>query len=121
MQVPVAKLGSDSVDLVVEVVGGSGFPRLLDVPRQGGRYATAGAIAGPIVDLDLRTVYLKDLTLLGCTFQDDVVFDNLIRYIERGEIGALVAQTNPLREIGQAQRDFLAKRHTGKLVLIPPG
>lgn len=116
----VAVLGRNSVDVVIDMVGGPGFPALLDVLRLGGRYAVAGAIAGPICELDLRTVYLKDLTLLGCTFQEDAVFENLIRYIEAGEIRPVVARTYPLAEIAQAQRDFLSKKHTGKLVLIPP-
>jgi NADPH:quinone reductase-like Zn-dependent oxidoreductase len=49
-----------------------------------------------------------------------VVFENLISYIERGEIRPLVAKTYPLKDIAQAQEDFLSKRFTGKLVLIPP-
>ena len=116
----VKALGRNAVDVVIDMVGGSGFSPLLDVLRLGGRYAVAGAIAGPIVALDLRTVYLKDITLYGCTFQEDTVFENLIRYIEAGEIRPAVARTYPLAEIGQAQLDFLSKRHTGKLVLIPP-
>lgn len=32
-----------------------------------GRYVTAGAITAPIVDLDLRTLYLNDLELCGAT------------------------------------------------------
>jgi NADPH:quinone reductase-like Zn-dependent oxidoreductase len=116
----VAVLGRNSVDVVIDMVGGPGFPALLDVLRPGGRYAVAGAIAGPICDLDLRTVYLKDLTLHGCTFQEDEVFENLIRYIETGEIRPVVAKTYPLGEIAEAQRDFLSKKYTGKLVLIPP-
>ncbi|WP_413877199.1 alcohol dehydrogenase family protein [Albidovulum sp.] len=116
----VAALGRNSVDVVIDMVGGPGFPALLDVLRPGGRYAVAGAIAGPICELDLRTVYLKDLTLHGCTFQEDEVFENLIRYIEAGEIRPVVAKTYPLAEIARAQRDFLSKKHTGKLVLIPP-
>ena len=87
----------------------------------GGRYVTSGAIAGPLVELDVRTLYLKDLTFFGCTYQEDAVFENLIGYIERGEIRPVVAKTYPLRDIGEAQRDFLAKRFTGKLVLVPPG
>jgi NADPH:quinone reductase-like Zn-dependent oxidoreductase len=109
-----------TVDVVIDMVGGPGFPQLLDVLRLGGRYAVAGAIAGPICELDLRTVYLKDLTLYGCTFQEDAVFENLIRYIEAGEIRPRVAKTYPLDQIAQAQADFLTKAHTGKLVLIPP-
>ena len=116
----VAATGGDSVDVVVDLVAGEAWPMLLDVLRRGGRYATAGAIAGPLVELDVRTLYLKDLTLIGCTFQDDIVFENLVGYIEADEIKPLVAQTFPLNEIGAAQERFLAKKFTGKLVLVPP-
>ena len=49
------------MDAIVDAVGGDAFPALLELLRRGGRYAAAGAIAGPIVALDLRTLYLKDL------------------------------------------------------------
>ncbi|MCY1186428.1 putative NAD(P)H quinone oxidoreductase, PIG3 family [compost metagenome] len=102
------------------MVGGEDWPNLLRILRQGGRYAIAGAIAGPIAEIDLRTLYLKDLTLYGCTFQEDEVFTNLISYVESGEIRPVVAKTYPLNEIHQAQEDFLSKAHMGKLVLIIP-
>ena len=114
-------VGRDSVDAVIDLVAGPSWPGLLDILRRGGRYATAGAIAGPLVELDVRTLYLKDLTLLGCTFQEDAVFENLVAYIERGEIRPLVAKTFPLSDIRRAQEEFLAKTFVGKLVLIPPG
>ncbi len=116
----VAAIGRDSIDVVVDLVAGDGWPTLLDVLKRGGRYVTAGAIAGPLVELDVRSLYLKDLTLIGCTFQDDVVFENLVGHIERGEIRPLVAKTFPLAEIAAAQQVFLDKKFTGKLVLIPP-
>ena len=81
---------------MIDVVGGSRFKQLLEVLRRGGRYAVAGAIAGPVVELDLRTLYLKDLRLLGCTIPDAEVFANLVRYIEGGEIRPLVSATFPL-------------------------
>jgi NADPH:quinone reductase-like Zn-dependent oxidoreductase len=116
----VAELGNKAVDVVIDLVAGKQWPSLLDVLRRGGRYATAGAIAGPISEIDVRTLYLKDLTLFGCTFQEDEVFANLIDYIERGEIRPVVSNTYPLKDIAQAQEDFLAKKFIGKLVLIPP-
>jgi NADPH:quinone reductase-like Zn-dependent oxidoreductase len=112
-------LGTDSVDVVVDAVGGAQFGPLLEVLRPGGRYAVAGAIAGPLVTLDLRTLYLKDLSFFGCTIPDSEVFPNLVRYIENGEIRPLVSRTYPLPAIAAAQREFLAKRHTGKIVLLP--
>jgi len=114
----VAALGRDSVDVVVDVVGGQQFPQLLNVLRRGGRYAVAGAISGPVVELDLRTLYLKDLTMLGCTILEPGVFTNLIGYIERGEIVPLLSATYPLRAIVDAQAAFLAKLHVGKIVLV---
>jgi NADPH:quinone reductase-like Zn-dependent oxidoreductase len=107
------------VDVVIDVAGGPPFPQLLDLLRRGGRYAVAGAIAGPIVELDLRTLYLKDLRLLGCTILEPEVFGNLVRYIERGEIKPVVASIHPLDAIVDAQKEFLTKRHTGKIVLVP--
>jgi NADPH:quinone reductase-like Zn-dependent oxidoreductase len=116
----VDSIGRDSCDCVLDLVAGPQWPALLDVLKRGGRYAVAGAIAGPMVALDVRTLYLKDLSFFGCTFQDDVVFESLVNYIERGEIRPVVAMTYPLKDIVEAQKDFLAKRHTGKLVLVPP-
>jgi len=116
----VPALGRDRVTCAVDLVGGPQWPELLELLRPRGRYAVSGAIAGPIVELDLRRLYLKDLTLLGCTTQDPEVFPNLIGYVERGEIRPPIAGTYPLAEIARAQQDFLAKRHVGKLVLIPP-
>jgi len=116
----VSILGENSVDVVVDIVGGEDWPDLLRVLRLGGRYAIAGAIAGPMAEIDLRTLYLKDLTLYGCTFQEDEVLINVISYIESGEIRPVVAKTYPLNEIHQAQEDFLSKAHLGKLVLIIP-
>ena len=71
------------------------------------------------VQLDVRTLYLKDLSVFGCTYQDDSIFKNLIGYIERNEIKPLVAGTFSLIDIVVAQQEFLQKRHLGKLVLLP--
>ena len=112
-------LGHNAVDVVVDLVAGSQWRELLEILKNGGRYACAGAIAGPIVELDVRTLYLKDLSLFGCTFQDDIVFENLVRYIEQGELRPIVANTYPLKNIVRAQKDFLDKKFVGKLVLLP--
>jgi len=113
----VATLGANSVDVVIDLVGGPTWPALLEVLRPGGRYAVSGAIAGHTVPLDLRTLYLKDLTFFGCTALDPGVFAALIARIERGHIRPLVAETYPLRDIGAAQAAFSEKRHIGKIVL----
>lgn len=115
----VAALGRDAVDVVIDVVGGPQWPQLLDVLRRGGRYAVVGAIAGPIVRLDLRTLYLKDISLHGCTILDPHVFADLVGYIERGEIRPVVSAVFPMSDIVTAQELFLTKALLGKIVLVP--
>ena len=112
-----ALFGAEYFDAAVDIVGGAQFGAILNTLKRGGRYGVSGAISGPVVDLDLRTLYLKDLRLLGCTVLEAQVFPNLIGYIERGEIKPLVAATYPLTDIVAAQVAFLTKRHVGKIVL----
>lgn len=114
------ELGDSSVDVVIDVVGGQGFPALLRVLAPHGRYATSGAVGGPNVDLDLRDLYLKDLTLFGCTFNPRSVFEDLITYIENGQISPVVAATFPLPDLVQAQEKFLAKDFVGKVAISVP-
>ena len=116
----VEQIGNNSVDVVIDLVAGNQWGQLLEILKPGGRYATSGAIAGPLVELDVRTLYLKDLTFFGCTKQPKEVFRNLINYIEQNKIRPLVAKTYPLKDIKVAQEDFLSKKFIGKLVLIPP-
>jgi len=115
-----AVLGRESIDLVVDNVAGDEFPTMLGLLRRGGRYTSSGAIAGPIVGLDMRDMYLKDITLIGTTAWDEPVFPDLIRYIEAGEIRPLLAATWPLSEIATAQEEFSKKNFVGNFVLIPP-
>ena len=114
-----ADLPADVFDVAVDNVAGAGFGAVLSALRRGGRYVSSGAIAGAVVDLDMRTMYLRDLRLIGCTAWDEPVFPNLIGYIERGEIRPLVAATFPLHDIVAAQQQFLRKEHVGKFVLLP--
>jgi len=43
--------------------------------------------------------------------------ENLVAYLERGEIKPLIGKVYPLADIVKAQQDFLSKSISGKLVL----
>ena len=109
--------GRETVSVVADIVGGPYWPKLIDVLARGGRYATSGAIAGPIVELDLRTLYLRDLGFFGCTATSSRVFPDLVGYIERREIKPLLAQTFPLEKLALAQETFIAKKHFGNIAV----
>lgn len=108
-----------SISVAADVVGGESFPALLNLLCYRGSYVTAGAIAGPITELDLRTLYLKELKLLGSTGFSHSEFADLVSYIENKKIQPTISKTYPLEDIHQAQQDFMDKKFFGKLVLIP--
>ncbi|WP_234899369.1 alcohol dehydrogenase family protein [Ruegeria lacuscaerulensis] len=112
-------LDGEKITVVADVVGGSYWPSLIDILERGGRYTCSGAIAGPMVEFDLRTFYLRDLTFTGSTVIDPQVMQNLVKYIEAGEIKPALAATYPLEELREAQAAFIAKQHTGNIVVIP--
>ncbi|MCA0873636.1 alcohol dehydrogenase family protein [Seohaeicola saemankumensis] len=116
-----ATLPDDGFDAAIDVVGGPGFASLITATRPGGHIAFAGAIAGPMAGIDLRDVYLRDITLHGCTFQAPEIFARLVALINAGRLKPLVSHCYPLAEIARAQKDFQSKAYPGKLVLIPPG
>jgi NADPH:quinone reductase-like Zn-dependent oxidoreductase len=116
-----AAVGVREVDVVADVVGGPLWPRMIEVLRRGGRYTCAGAIAGPIVEFDLRTFYLNDLVFTGATIVPPNLFACLVGYIERGEIKPLVAKTFALEDLAKGQAEFLEKRHIGNFVVLPRG
>lgn len=115
----VRALGGSPLDVVADVVGGERVGELLNLLRPGGRYVVAGAIAGPLVRVDLRTIYLKQLEVLGSTMGSRDEFVALVRHIESGRLRPLVWATYPLAELGRAQADFASKNFVGKLVVIP--
>lgn len=110
-------IGTDRVTVLADIVGGESFGTLIDVLDRGGRYTCSGAIAGPLVELDLRTFYLRDLTFTGSTVITPSIFSDLIGYIERGEVKPLLAQTYPLAELKMAQQAFIDKQHIGNIVV----
>ena len=112
-------LGDRPVDVVADLVAGAMFPDLLNLLRPEGRYVTAGAIAGPQVDLDLRTVYLGHLEIIGSTMGTRKEFADLMGYILEGRVKPLLARSYRLADLRQAQRDFMDKKFFGKLVMVP--
>jgi alcohol dehydrogenase len=107
--------------VVVDNVGGSGTADLINALKPQGRYVTSGAIAGPVIEIDLRTLYLNDITMHGSTTWVDGVMENLVRYIEEGKVRPRVSATFPLERIGDAQEEFGKKGHIGKIVLVVAG
>ena len=114
-----AATGAGGVAVVADVVGGPHFPDYLAVLANGGRYVTAGAMAGPVVAFDLRTMYLKKLTLLGVTLGLKAHFEAVLGHLEAGRIRPLLGRTFPLSDFKAAESLFMSKDFFGNIVILP--
>ena len=114
-----AVLDGERITVVADVVGGDAWPQLIEILERGGRYTCSGAIAGPMVSLDLRIFYLRDLTFTGSTVVPKGVMQQVVNYIEQGLIRPALAATYPLAQLREAQTAFIAKQHTGNIVVLP--
>ncbi len=114
-------IGERGADVVIDVVGGTMFESLLLMLRRGGRYASAGAIGGPISRIDLRELIYKDLELYGITNPTPETFSRLVGLVDDGRIKPLVEAVFPLSQLREAQETLLKRTHIGKIVVIPDG
>lgn len=105
------------IDVVVDTVSGPMLPSLIEILRPQGRYATCGAMGGPIVEIDMRRVYLKNLEIHGATQGTRRDFRAVRDFAISGAIKPLLANKYPLADLGRAQEDFKKKNFVGKLVV----
>jgi NADPH:quinone reductase-like Zn-dependent oxidoreductase len=111
--------GGEGVHAVTDIVGGPHFSDCLALLRQGGCYVSAGAIGGPVVPFDIRTMYLKYLRLIGVSIGYARHFESVLGHIEAGQVKPLLAASYPLSEIRAAQEKFMSKDFFGNIVVLP--
>ncbi len=117
-----AELVPRGLDAVVDVVGGPQVDRLLPLLRAHGRWVVAGAVAGSVVTLDLRRLYLHNLRIVGSTMHAPAHFAALAEQARAGGLRPRVAATYPLSEIHRAHAALAERAHVGKIVVRPaPG
>jgi NADPH:quinone reductase-like Zn-dependent oxidoreductase len=114
-----ALIGEQGAHVVADIVGGPIFGDLLKLLCRGGRYATAGALAGPIQPFDLRDLIYKDLEMYGITCPTPKTFRRIVDYAASGKLKALVDEVYPLERLSEAQTAFVKRTHFGKFVVVP--
>lgn len=115
----VAAAAPDGLDAVADVAGGELLPALLPRIRDGGRWVVAGAVAGPVVALDLRRLYLHNVSLIGSSMHTPAHFDRLVADARSGAVRPRIAARFALADLPAAQQLFLRGEHAGKIVVTP--
>ncbi|HEX7196437.1 MAG TPA: zinc-binding dehydrogenase [Candidatus Limnocylindria bacterium] len=115
----VAAAVATGLDAVVDVVGGPAIDQLMPLLRDDGRWVIAGAVAGAVVPFDLRRLYLHNLRLIGSSMHTREHFAKLVDVARSGSIRPRIAGRHALANIHEAQQQFVARQHVGKIVITP--
>lgn len=114
-----ADLVPEGLDAVIDVVAGPQVDALLPLLREGGRWVVAGAVADPVVRLDLRRLYLGNRRLIGSTMHTAAHFAALAEEARAGSLAPRVAATYDLEQIHEAHAELASRTHVGKIVVLP--
>jgi len=105
------------VDVVFEHTGAATWPGSILSLKKGGRLVTCGATSGFDARTDLRHVFYRHLTILGSMMGSKAELLAAMKFIESGQIHAVVDRALPLAEARQAHELMEDRAQFGKIVL----
>ena len=105
--------------MVFEHTGAETWPGSIAALKRNGRLVTCGATSGYDARTDLRQVFYRHVSLLGSFMGSKSELLEALKFIERGQIRAVIDRTLPLAEARRAHELMEDRAQFGKLVLVP--
>lgn len=107
------------VDVVFEHIGPATFQKSLASLAPKGRLVTCGVTSGPTVNLDLRFLFIRQLSVMGSYMGGRKELETVLRLIRKKKLKPVLDKVFPLREAREAQARMLERKNFGKIVLVP--
>lgn len=107
------------VDVVLEHIGPQTWAQSLASLTKGGRLVSCGATSGPQVTFDLRFIFSRELSILGCYMGSRKELDQVIKLVKAKKVKPVIDTVFPLVAASQAQQKMENRQFFGKLVLEP--
>lgn len=104
-------------DVVVDNVGYSTLNDSIRATRIGGRLLIVGATSGPFVEIDLRQVFFRHMSIIGSTMGPHQDFVKVMNLIFEGKLKPVIGAVFPLEEAAKAQETLANFDVFGKVVL----
>ena len=111
--------GKRGVDLIVDSVGEPLWEGCLRALAVGGRIVCYGGTGGPAVKSDVRTIFWKQLSILGTTMGPPEDFRRVMSLVFEGRLAPAIHEVMPLDDTRRAHELLEAGEVFGKLVLVP--
>ena len=107
------------VDVVVDNVGKATINTSMMAVRRGGRIVIVGNTSGPHVEIDIRYIFGKQLSLIGSTMGGHQDFHDVNRLLWTGKLQPIIDRVMPLSDGRKAYEIVERGEQFGKVVLVP--
>ena len=109
--------GRRGIDVVVDNVGQTTLAQSMRAVARGGRIVIVGNTSGPQVEIDVRFIFGKQISLIGSTMGTHQDLRDVMDLVWAGKLKAVVDRAMPLSE-GRAAFELLERgEQFGKIVL----
>src|SRR5438552_1063346 len=95
------------------------IPNALDFNETAGALVTCGATTGPKIELDLRFLFSRQLSVLGSYMGTMSELHEVLGHVFAGRLKPIIDHTFPLKEIRTAHEYMEKSQMFGKIVLNP--
>lgn len=112
-----AETGGRGVDVVFEHVGRATWPGSLACLRKGGRLVHCGVTTGHAVEMDLRPLYAREISIHGGYLGRRADLDTVLRLAGQKRLAPVLDRVFPLEETAAAQACMAERRHFGKIAV----
>lgn len=122
------ELQNEGVDVILDMIGGDYLAKNINILKPEGRLVHINAVGGSRVDLDIRKVMTKRLTVTGSTLRNreyefkkqlaKEIQTNVWPLIESKKFKPVIFKTFPFSEASEAHRLLEDGSHTGKIILV---
>src|SRR5699024_3004332 len=103
------------VDLSIDSIGGDVFTKLLSLGKIGSRIVSFGATKGPVPNVVMPKLFLKEISVFGSTMGSPQEFQDMLSFVERHQIRPVLDQTHSLEQADEAQLRMEKGENFGKI------
>ena len=105
------------VDIVLDSIGAGTWETNFAAVRKGGRVVLCGVTTGAQAPTDLRSLYWKQVTVLGSTMGSNSDFRGMLKTVAAAKLKPVIDSIHPLQDIQKAMGRMERGEQFGKIVL----
>lgn len=105
------------VDIVVDNVGAETFMDSIRSARIGGRLLVVGNTSGPFVEIDLRQIFFRHLSIIGSTMGPHQDYVKVMNLVFAGKLKPVIGAVLPLEKVREGMEMLANFDVFGKIVL----